>query len=686
MTRGPWSIAGVLAMVCFGCIGDIGGRPDGTNPSDSDGPGHGVTETDPGRVTIHRLNRVEYNNTVRDLLGTSLQPANDFPADDHSFGFDNIADALTISPLQLELYERAAETLAEEALESTAVSGEAVKTEAETLTGDAGAATGTGWNLTTNGSVGLSHSFPADGEYTVRARVFQQAAGPDAAQASLHIGGQTFGPFDVEATSAAPMTIEQKVTVTKGSQQVSVEFLNDFYEAASGMDRNLVVDWIEISGPPGSGGGSSAYERIVSCDPTSGEACLRTILGDFAERAWRREIADTEIDPLLALVDGATAEGDDIDEGLKLAVRGILTSPHFIFRVEIDTDPASPVPHKLNDFEIASRLSYFVWSSMPDDELFDAAKAGSLQDEAEVAAQVARMLEDGKSSALVDNFAGQWLYTRALAEATPNAEDFPDFDEELRESMRAEADLFFKEFLRGEMAIDQLLDAEFTFLNDRLATHYGLPLPGSSDLAKVQLDSDQRGGLLKQGGLLTLTSNPGRTSPVKRGKWILTQILCSEPPPPPAGVEGFEEKDLENASIREKLEAHRQDPVCASCHDIMDPIGLAMENYDAIGAWRTKDNGFDVDASGVMPGGEEFDGANEMAGLISKDPRFAKCAAEKVFTYALGSGEGLDEHYLEQVTEKFAAGGLKLNELIALVATSEPFLYRRGEPAEGGKP
>jgi hypothetical protein len=397
-------------------------------------------------------------------------------------------------------------------------------------------------------------------------------------------------------------------------------------------------------------------------------------------------VADTEIDPLLALVDLATAEGEDIDEGLKLAIRGVLTSPHFIFRVEIDTDPASPVPHKLNDFEIASRLSYFVWSSMPDDELFDAAKAGLLQDETEVAAQVERMLADEKSRALVDNFAGQWLYTRALSEATPNADEFPDFDEELRQAMRAEADLFFEEFLKGELAIDQLLEAEFTFLNDRLATHYGLPLPGSNEMTKVQLDSDQRGGLLKQGGLLTLTSNPGRTSPVKRGKWILTQILCSEPPPPPPGVEAFEEQELEGASIREKLAAHRTDPLCASCHNLMDPLGLAMENYDAIGAWRTEDNGFDVDASGVLPNGTEFEGATEMAGLISKDPRFAKCAARKVFTYALGAGEGLDKHYLEQVTEKFAAGGGKLNELIALVATSEPFLYRRGEPAEGGKP
>jgi hypothetical protein len=680
----PWVVG--LSFAALGCIGDIGDR-DTLGPGD-EGPGYGVTEGDPGRVTLHRLNRVEYNNTVRDLLGTEQQPADDFPNDDHSYGFDNIADVLTISPLQLELYERAAESLAEEAL-SLSQAAMIVKTEAETLTGTQGQVSGDAWNLYSSGEVGGSWEFPAAGDYVVRARVWGQQAGPDPVQMSFHVGAQSFGPYDVTATSSNPVVIEETVTVAgAGSQQVAVEFLNDYYDPDTSADRNLLVDWIEVEGPLGAVGGNAIFDAIVTCDPVpGGEACVRQIIGDFAERAWRRPVADTEIDPLLGLVQLAETEGDDVMEGLKLAMRGILTSPHFLFRVEIDPEPASPVPHPLGDFEVASRLSYFLWSSMPDEVLFDAARSGKLQDPAEITSQVARMLADDKAAAVVENFAGQWLFTRALADASPDYAAFPEFDDDLRAAMKAESDLFFREFLEGDVGIDSLLSTDFTYVNDRLAEHYGMPLPGSGVMTRVSLSDDQRGGLLKQAGLLTVTSYPARTSPVKRGKWVLTQLLCSEPPPPPPGVEGLKTEDLEGASLRQKLEAHRADPVCASCHQLMDPIGFGLENYDGIGAFRTDDNGFDIDASGTLPDGTEFNGANELAKLISTDPRFAKCATQKTFVYALGRGVSSDDKdYLQGISEQFAAGGYKLKDLLALIAASEPFRFRRGQPEEGGQP
>jgi hypothetical protein len=373
-------------------------------------------------------------------------------------------------------------------------------------------------------------------------------------------------------------------------------------------------------------------------------------------------------------------EGDGVEEGLELAIRGILLSPHFIYRPELDDDPLSAQPRLLNDYELASRLSYFLWSSMPDQALFEAAAKSSLRGEAELRAQVDRMLNDPKAQALVDNFAGQWLRIRSLDDHVPDYASFPEWDEALRDAMGQEAKLFFDEFLRGNVSLDELLLTDFTFLNDRLAEHYGLPFDLGSQLERVNLGAnDSRFGLLTLGSLLTVTSTPIRTSPVKRGVWILEQLLCSEPPPPPPGVEGLPEGEMSSGSLRDRLELHRADPTCASCHNLMDPLGLGLENYDAIGSFRTEDDGFPVDASGQLIDGQAFSDAREMAALIQQDERFEHCIVEKLFTYALGRPVASTEQpFIEAIAEEFAQSGSELPELIKLIVTSEPFQTRRG--------
>ncbi|MGB8328733.1 MAG: DUF1592 domain-containing protein, partial [Polyangiales bacterium] len=420
-------------------------------------------------------------------------------------------------------------------------------------------------------------------------------------------------------------------------------------------------------------------DTIVFCDPND-PSCLNEILRELASRAWRRPVTDVEVARLQGLLDVALDEGDELEQGLELAIRGVLLSPHFIYRPELDDDPSSTQPRLLNDYELASRLSYFLWSSMPDDELFDAAANGSLRDAAGLRAEVDRMLNDAKANALVDNFAGQWLRIRSLDDHVPDYATFPNWDEELRQAMGQEARLFFGEFLSGRAPMSEFLLTDFTFANDRLADHYQLPSGLGSELQRVSLDeTDPRFGLLTLGSVLTVTSTPIRTSPVKRGVWILEQLLCSEPPPPPPGVEGLPEGDMSSGSLRAQLERHRTDPTCASCHNLMDPLGLGLENYDAIGAYRTEDRGVPIDASGQLIDGQAFVDGREMAALIQQDERYDRCVVEKVFTYALGRPVASTERpFVDGIAAAYAQNGSQLPELIKLIVTSEPFRTRRG--------
>lgn len=702
----PWSaIALATGLVCAGCSpSSDGGAFLPTGDAHIDGPGadapgnqsnYPQATGDPGRVTLHRLNRAEYNNTVRDLLGTALTPADDFPNDDHGYGYDNIADVLSMSPLLFELYEHAAELLVEEAMDIPIQEAETFFIEAEEADHTTGGPYGTtGWNIWSNGDVNAVVDLPADGTYILSAYVWGQQAGPEVVHMAFTLDGLVVAEFDVPDTVDSPGTYAAEFEAQAGLRQVGVAFTNDFYEPDEGLDRNLLIDWFRVKGPVGlseTDKTNPRREAIVICNPTGAwdADCARQILAAFGRRAWRRPLTDGELDALVDLASLAIAEGDDFDKGISLALRAILVSHHFVFRVETDADPLSSTPQPLNQHELASRISYFLWSSMPDEILLAAADAGALSELGAIDEQVRRMLKSPRSRALVDNFGGQWLYIRAIDDVIPDPWYFEGaWSEDLRQSMRAEAWLFFHSFLSGNRSMLELLDATDSFVDQRLADHYGLEtfgaLPGA--FVEMEVSGAKRGGLLRQGALLTALSYPTRTSPVRRGKWVLGHLLCEEPPPPPPGVEGFAVADLEAKTLKEALAQHRSDPACAGCHASMDAIGLGLENYDGIGRWRDEDAGLAIDASGELPPDLAFQDADELVAILAADPRLPSCMAKQLFTYALGRGvEASDAPFIEEITGEFIARGHRFDELAVLIAQSAPFRMRRGEPEEGGE-
>ena len=659
-----WAAVGLAVLAVGGCGND-----------------HGIE--DPGRVTLHRLNKVEYNNTVRDLLGTTLTPADDFPSDDRGYGFDNVADSLTLSPLQVELYDRAAEALIEDAFD-VMVPAETKRSELETAGGTSGNADGDGWMFSSNGNATIPFEAKMAGTYRVRVRAGETHAGPDFAKMTVKVGSGVVKTFDVSAPRTSPATYEYTQALAAGTHNLVVAFTNDYYMPPE--DRNLWIDYVEVTGPIGATSDPSKRDRILICDVTSGRACVEEVITKFARRAWRRLPTKAEVARLVELVDVATAEGDDAITGVKLALRGVLVSPNFVFRVEVDDKPHSLVPHAVSSFELASRLSYFAWSSMPDDELLDAAEAGKLEKPEQILAHLDRLLADPRASALTDNFAGQWLFTRALGDHVPDYNTFPAYDKQLEAAMRAETQRYFRAFLEDDIPMDQFLTANWTYANDRLAKHYGLPLPGTSELVKVSLDGVQRRGLLTQGSVLTVTSHPRRTSPVKRGKWLLDQILCAPPPNPPPGVEGLIEDEMQTPgmelTIRQRLEKHRENEYCASCHNTIDPLGFGLENFDGIGAWRTKEGNLDVDASGLLPDGQAFTGALDLANILGNDPRVYRCMVEKLYTYALGRPPTSRDAaaHIDDLTIDFTQRGFVLRDLIKSIVLHDAFRTRRGEP------
>ena len=507
----------------------------------------GTVAIDPGRVVAHRLNRVEYNNTIRDLFfGMDMRPADAFPVDNYAEGFDNNAQELRMSNLLFEKYLESADKIVEVAF----------------------------------------------------------ASGP-------------------------------------------------------------------------------ARQRLVpGCDLARDADCARRALEAFLPRAYRRPVTDEELASYVKLLDLARSQGDDGEVGLRLAVRAVLVSPSFLYRIE--PDPPQGTTRTLDDFEIASRLSYFLWSSMPDEELFARSRAQDLHKPEVITAQVGRMLADAKVSALVDNLAGQWLYTRQLAEITPDPMMFPAaaYDRSLSEAMRAETHLYLREILFGEQSALDLLRSNFTFLNKRLADHYGINSAGlASEMKRVELDPEaftRRGGLLTQGGWLTLTSHPDSTSPTKRGKWILAELLCQEPPPPPPGVDNLE-KIPQTGTMRQRLSQHAENEPCRTCHKIIDPLGFGLENYDAIGRWRDQDQGMPIDATGEIPEfGLRFNNGAEMGAVLRGDPRFARCVTRKLLTYAVGRGMGMaDQPAMDVLTDRFSSGGFRFRALVESIATS-PLMTTRG--------
>jgi Protein of unknown function (DUF1592)/Protein of unknown function (DUF1588)/Protein of unknown function (DUF1595)/Protein of unknown function (DUF1587)/Protein of unknown function (DUF1585) len=564
------SSIGALSSLCsllFACTGVMSGTPggDGATPG-GPGPlqpgggggtttvgGGGTTSTasskpEVGVMTIRRLNRTQYTNTLGVLTGTKTDPGAKFPADDLSFGFDNIGEALTVQPLHIELFEQSADAV-------------------------------------------LTELF------------------------------------------ALPAT-----------------------------DANRT--------------------KVLGCDAqTGGHACVVSTVSAFAERAFRRPVTEAEITPFVSIADSFTMTGGKAADGLKLALKGVLLSPHFLFRVELDPSPTSKDVHRLNAYELATRLSYYLWSTMPDAALFASAKSGALTTDAGLVTEVSRMLADPKAQALTSDFAGQWLNIRRVGAVKPDAGTYPTFSAQLAADMETESYMMFTELLATSRPITDVLNSDFTYVNKALATFYGMTPPPGDGFVKVPLAGSHRTGFLMQASFLTLTSNPTRTSPVKRGKWVLEQLLCSPPPPPPPGVKFDLDANAGGQSVRARLEAHRAKEPCHTCHALMDPIGLSFENFDGVGAYRTADQYGPIDATGTLQtaaGEVTFNGAEQLLPLVSKDERLAPCVAEKVLTYAVGRGFTTDDAIaLKNVLTATNTSGQGLRGLVGSVAMSESFKSRR---------
>ncbi len=425
---------------------------------------------------------------------------------------------------------------------------------------------------------------------------------------------------------------------------------------------------------------------MLVCDPATGQRCVDRIIATMARRAYRRPVTGAEVASLKKFVVMATDEGQSVEQGIALAIQAMLVSPHFLFHIERDLYPNDPTrAHRITDVELASRLSYFLWNSMPDEELLSLAERRRLSTPAVFDAQVTRMLADAKASAMAENFAGQWLEVRNLDSIKPDPQKFPAWGPELREAMKTETRLFFDAILRENRPITEFIDARYTFLNELLANHYGIDGVTGPDFRRVELTTPERGGVLSHGSVLAVSSYPTRTSVVIRGKYILQNILGTPPPPPPADVPALDEEAVgTTASLRKQMEKHRTNSVCASCHSRMDPLGFALENYDAIGKWRTADGGFPIDSTGVLPGGKRFTGPAEMRQILTERvPDFSKTLTEKLLIYALGRGlERYDRPTVNAITKRAAETGYGFQTLVREVVRSLPFRSRRGEPVE----
>jgi len=650
--------------------------------------------SDPGRVTMRRLNRFEYDNTVRDLLGTTQRPGASFPTDDSDHGFDTVGDALSFSPLLLEKAERAADALLTEALRVYPATPEQRRFEAELGDGECGNGSSGHWNLYSECSVLLTVPIDYPGTYELRVRAYEDHAGGDYARLQVSANGVALGaPLVIRAasrTTAEVYTLSARFE--EGTTGVELEFVNDYYVPDPRADRNVHIDWLEVVGPldaPPPAPQMAALRAL--CDPQQigPAACHRQRIAAFARLAWRRPLSTDEIAALAALADAELRAGGTFDDGLGVALRAVLTSPFFLFKVERGPHPLSAERTRLSDHELATRLAYLLWASTPDEALLALADQGGLQNDTALAQQVNRMVHDPRFAGFGEGFAGQWLGLRALEDVNPDPALFPTWDQTLRDSLHSETLLFFLSIAQSPRSFLDLLDAEYSFLNDASARHYGVPRPGSASPVHVVLPANgQRGGILSHGSLLAVNAQMSRTSPVKRGKWILDQLLCVDIPPPPPGVEGL--LDMPGTPItgtlRERLAQHRARPECAACHDYLDPLGLGLENYDAVGAWRTRDNGIAIDASGRMPDGRSFDGPEELTAMLKADPATARCIVERVFVYGLGRGvESTDAAELDRITALWGYFDHRFEALISLIAQSEPFRSRRGEHA-GGTP
>ena len=696
----------------------------------------------PGRTdTFHRLNRAEYANAVRDLLSIEVDVEELLPADDiDAYGFDNMADVLTVSPALMERYLSAARKTARLAVGENPLGPASETYEVPILLNQADRMSDD-LPFGSRGGVAMNHYFPVAGKYDLSLRLHRnyvnyirgmgsrheievrfdgsliktfQIGGeePDVLQAPASYGGNQFGDREWEEYMLfADSNLRLRFDAEAGPHVVGVSFVRRLTEpegvlqppqsvfaaAVNEMrDGDAAIEVAQITGPfdPSGPGSTPSRDSIFICRPagsdaSSEETCAIEILSSIAHKAYRRPLQQLDLDTLLSFYQMGRNDGRfGFDAGIQLAIERILISPDFLFRVEQDPlNIESGSDYKLTDLELASRLSFFLWSSIPDEELLTLAEQGQLQNSEILERQTLRMLKDPKSKALVENFAGQWLYLRNLPSLVPDAVEFPEFDENLRAAFRQESELYFESLLRDDRSALDLLGAGYTFLNERLAIHYGIDGIYGSHFRKVNLEGEsakQRGGILGQGSLLTATSYANRTSPVLRGKWVLTNILGTPPPPPPADVPDLPEtgEDGQPATIRDRMIQHREDPNCAVCHLPMDPLGLALENFDAIGRWRnTGEADLPIDASGQLPNGTQFyglEGLREI--LLDRSNEFVGTITEKMFAYAIGRPpEYFDKPTIRQITRSAALDNYRWSSIIAEIVKSAPFRTRRTE-------
>jgi cytochrome c553 len=674
---------------------------------------------DPGRVTVRRLNRLEYNNTIRDLVGVDFKPADDFPDDDVGNGFDNIGDVLSLPPLLMEKYLIAADQVLERAI---AVDAPTIESDFSTWeyvvdgkakpkpAGDPEAkAKVDGITLTEAGELRGLVAFPVAGKYSVKVKAGSEPVGTEPAQLGIKIDDKMVA--DTKVTAKRLGTVSLTIDAPRGLHLVSVVFMNPFSEPPEAPPKDakpapgakakkpegprvraLQLAGIEMRGPR-QGTPTAAHRAIFiakpdprSKDPAAAEReAAKQILTAFANRAYRRPATAEQVERLMTLYDVAAKNGQVFEDRVRLGLKGVLVSPSFLFRAERDRAGTDGGVYALDSWEVASRLSYFLWATMPDAALFDLAKQDKLTDPAVIRSEVARMLKDPKARSLVDSFASQWLQLRKMETIAPDTMVFPEFTPEIRKAMYDESMSYVEAIMREDRSVLELIDSDYTFLNDKLARLYGIPGVNGGQFRKVQLTDRNRGGLLGQGAVLAITSMPGRTSPVKRGKWVMEEILGDPPPPPPPLVESLEKQAEEHAevaklSLRERMERHRADPTCNSCHKVMDAIGFGLENFDALGRWRDKDEaGKPLDTAGKMPSGASFRNVVELKRIFmeAKD-QFVGNMAEKMLTYALGRGvEHYDDPTIEHIVATMATNDYRFSVLVAEIATSYPFLHRR---------
>jgi hypothetical protein len=666
----------------------------------------------PGRSTLHRLNRAEYANAIRDLLALEIDAAEFLPADDIGYGFDNIGDVLTVSPLLLERYLSAADVISRLAIgdPSMAVAVDNYEVpralvQAEWMNEDL--------PFGSRGGIAFDHHFPVDGEYVIKVDLQRARNGAilgleTERQLELRLDDQRLEFFTISggreartlgSTNAADSHLQVRLPVKAGTRRIVATFVKD-----SGKQEGLIgrrngrielreqsffdgVGNVSISGPyevhgPGE---TASRKKIFTCYPTSQAEelpCAEEILSTLARRAYRRPVDAEDVESLLVLYQDPANDGD-FETGIMLALQKILVSPEFIFRMEFDSPDAVPGSvHPLSDLELASRLSFFLWSSIPDEELLSVAERGELRNSEMLDRQVQRMLADPRSETLVSNFVGQWLFLRNIPRVLPDPYAFPDFDENLREALQKETELLVLSMLREDRSVVELLDSDYTFLNERLARHYGVEGVYGPEFRRVAVTDERRRGILGHASILTVTSYPNRTAPTIRGKWVLEQLLGTTPPPPPPDVPSLvEDANTRAMTMRERMELHRTNAVCASCHQIMDPLGFALENFDGLGRWRDVNGaeGTAIDASGTLPDGTPFEGPGGLRDvLMSKQEIFLETFTERLLTYGLGRGvEYYDMPAIRKITNDAAEHDYRWSSIISGIVHSMPFQMRK---------